>query len=168
MIKLKALLILLLVAVFCSFTAGFVINGWRYQAKVDKLKTAYASQASEVSEKNLRAIEAQQKVNDDNTEIYKARLQQLESQVDSLNSSNASAGITISRLRSEANGLRARLSSVSTEAINEYAVACSRAVAEISGALVEEQLAHQETSRRADEYYSAWELLDSSWPVKPE
>lgn len=160
----RSLLGFILVAVLCSFCSGFVINGWRYETKLSELRTEHATQTRDAYEESLRAIDAQQKVNRDNTEIYQARLQQLESQVVALGSSNAVARSTIDGLRREASGLRARLSSVSTEAINEYAVSCSRAVAEISGALVEEQLAHQETSRRADEYYSAWELLDTSWP----
>lgn len=160
----RTLLGFILVAVLCSFCSGFVINGWRYETKLSELRTEYATQARDAYEQNQRAVEAQQKVNRDNTEIYQARLQQLESQVVALDSSNTAARSTIDGLRREASGLRARLSGVSTEAVSEYAVACSRAVAEISGALVEEQLAHQETSRRADSYYSAWELLDTSWP----
>lgn len=160
----KTQLIILLVAVFSSFLASWGIQTNRYEAKLLKQEIAFRDAQKILQENHLETLKYQQGISNTETQKYKDEVLKLHEQIKEAEVLNLEHTSVIDGLRKQQDYLRTRIRTVSDEAVREYAAGASTALTEISEALRDEQLAHQETSRKADEYYSAWRALDRSWP----
>lgn len=161
---LKLKLVILAISLLFSFGSAWFIQSWRYDLKLTKQELDYLDAQRIVQEKHREALITQQNISDKEHERYKKDVNDLQKLFDKAIADNSKHVVVIDGLRKQQEDLRTRIDTVSDEALRKYAVESSRALTEISDALREEQLAHQDTSRKADEYYSAWKALDSSWP----
>lgn len=161
--NLKATLIIASLVVFSLLGLGTwgLIN--HYETKISKQeithKNALESQRQAAEDRFNERVKLAKETEDE----YKNQVSELESKVLALGDLNSDLDRTLDRLRINERDLRSRLDTLSAQAKREYAVAATEAFREISEALRDEQLAHQETSRKADEYYFAWRALDRSW-----
>lgn len=161
--KLKTALIIALVAVFSLLGLGTwgLIN--YYETKISKQEIAHKNVLESQRQAAEDRFNERVKLTKEIEDVYKNQISELESKVLALGDLNSDLDRTLDRLRVNERDLRSRLNKLSAEAKREYAVAATEAFREISEALRDEQLAHQETSRKADEYYFAWRALDRSW-----
>lgn len=165
--NLKATLIIASMVVFSLLGLGTwgLVN--HYEFKISKQEIAHKDVLESQRQASEDRFNKRIKLTRETEDAYKNQISELESKVLVLGNLNSDLDRTLDRMRNNERDLRSRLDKLSAEAKREYAVAATEAFREVSEALRDEQLAHQETSRKADEYYSAWRALDDSWPVAP-
>lgn len=159
----KTTLIALLVVVFSLLGLGTwgLIN--HYETKLSKQEITYKNLLEAQRKEAEVRFNQRVKLAKETEDGYKNQIHELVSKVQSLDSLNNDLDRTIDGMRKSERDLLSRLNKLSSETNREYAIAATEAFREVSEALAREQRSHQETSRKADEYYYAWRALDQSW-----
>ena len=166
--KLKAALIIALVAVFSLLGLGTwgLIN--HYETKLSKQEITYKNAIESQRQAAENRFNERVKLTKETEYGYKSKISELESKVLVLGDLNSDLDRTLDRLRINERDLRSRLDKLSAEAEREYAVAATEAFREVSEALAVEQRAHQETSAEAERYWLGWRALDTAWDLPVE
>lgn len=161
----KKYIYLLLVAVLVSFGSAWKAQEWRYDAKLLNQEKLFYDTQKVVQEKHLETIKELNLDSKKQSDWFQSELGRIQDDYKKLETANTELSASIGRLRDTEVQLRARIRTLPNETIRDYALSASTALREITEALRDEQLAHQETSRKADEYHSAWRALDQAWPI---
>lgn len=157
-------LYVLLFSVLVSFGGAWQIQDWRYDAKLLSQEKLFTDAQRVVQEKHLETLKELNTDSKKQSDWFQTELERIQDDYKKLETANTELSVSIGRLRDTEVQLRARIRTLPNETIRDYALSASTALTEITEALRGEQLAHQETSRKADEYHSAWKALDQAWP----
>lgn len=160
----KKYLYILLIAILVSFGSAWQIQNWRYDAKLLSQEKAYVDAQRLVQEKHRDTLNEMNKTSKEKSDWFQKELERINDAYTKLETANSELSVSIDRMRDTEIQLRTRIRTLPDETIRDYALSASTAFREVSEALRDEQLAHQETSRKADEYHSAWRALDQAWP----
>ena len=163
----KALGIILITGAL-SFGSAWYVQDLRMENQLSNQATEY-QKAKDKSIADLEAkLSKQERASKDTEEVYKDVIKRLEYENTIQNDRNIALIDSVSRLRQQERDLRSRIDTLSEQAIRGYAIAATEAVTELSEALRDEQLAHQETSRKAEQFYLGWKALNEAWPRNGE
>lgn len=160
----RNLLITGLITGVLSFGSAWQIQIWRYDAKLLNQEKLFSDAQKVVQEKHLETVKELNTDSKKQSDWFQSELGRIQDEYKKLETANTELSASIGRLRDTEVQLRARIRTLPNETIRDYALSASTALREITEALRDEQLAHQETSRKADEYHSAWRALDQAWP----
>ena len=163
----KALVIILITGAL-SFGSAWYVQSLRMENQLASQATEY-QRAKDKSIEQLEAKLAKQENTSRENEVeYKDAIRRLEYENTTQNERNIALINSVSRMRQQERDLRSRIDTLSEQAIRGYAIAATEAVTELSEALRDEQLAHQETSRKAEQIYLGWKALNEAWPRNGE
>jgi F0F1-type ATP synthase membrane subunit b/b' len=134
------------------FFVGWTANGWRLNAKIDRIQAQYASAAAK-AEEDYRAKEHQWQTQKD--EAINEANQRAQQNAIAANSARSAAN----SLRDQLASARSDLSRATEQAARNYAATLS----DVFGQCVEE---YRGLAEKADGAISDIRTLEDSWPIK--
>ena len=161
----RNLLAILGISVALSFSTAWVAQTWRYEAKLKDQELSFIKQQEIIQKVHLDTLNELNLNTSNKVSNYTNQLKEINVKYQELMRTNSSMRDDINRLRNNEKQLYSRISTLPNETIRNYALSASTAVTELSGALGEEQLAHQETFRELESCIAALNLFDKSWPT---
>lgn len=138
-------------ALALSFSAGWIINGWRYQSDINEIKLEHAKILEASSMHALNSYNHMELVKN-------AAIKSAEEQSAKNASAAAVANSTVKRLRADITGLQNRIATASATAVAEYATTSG----ELFGVCTEE---YQRMASKADDHATDARKVIEAWPV---
>lgn len=146
--KAKALIAAVLAAFL--FGAGWMVQGWRAEAKLYDVKREYAEATAKAQAEALERYQSMERQKDEAIEAHAA-----------LAAKNAAAADAAARaadsLRRDLSGVSARIAAATDSAVREYATTASVVLGECSAEVVE-------LASKADGHSSDVRLMLDAWP----
>lgn len=132
------------------FGAGFVANGYRWQAKYQALEVATLQQDGKRKDANMAAVLKNQQHVLGAIQNWQYANQRNEKAYEELNQTVISMRSTVSGLRGDFSTLPGFLRDASKETVGQYAAACTAIFADMAAAGGEMARAGAELARKAD------------------
>lgn len=136
------------------FSAGWVVNGWRWDAKLTRLQQERAEEKTRASAAALHSYTSMERIKDD---AIKAALRRSESH----QAAAVAAAASADRLRQQLASVPSRIANASRAAVDEYAATAG----ELLGACTAE---YQWMAEQADRHSTDAQMIFEAWPRQTE
>lgn len=133
-----------------AFAAGWLVNGWRFDAVISGIKAEHEEQLATSASNALARYEDMEKTKDEAIKAAQYRANKAEADADR-------AAATADGLRRQLASVPARISTASRAAVDEYA----NTAGELLGQCTAE---YQQVAEAADQHANNERLIHDAWP----